>query len=188
SCRCSSFIGAPLVDLDALRHTCAPMMQRRPGLRHSDRVHQVPAPKVRIPSRPPENRGTFRRLIHLRLASSMAGASPAFRRENRGMNVNVRALGPVRPLLREGKPDRAEVEAAVRTLIRWSGDDPLRQGLLETPARVARALEEAFAGYAQEPAAILQKSFDETEGYDEMVVLRGVRFESHCEHHMSPIL
>jgi GTP cyclohydrolase I len=104
------------------------------------------------------------------------------------MNVTVRALGPVRPLPRDGKPDRAEVEAAVRTLIRWSGDDPMRAGLLETPARVARALEEAFAGYAQDPVAILQKSFDETEGYDEMVVLRGIRFESHCEHHMSPIL
>src|SRR5690242_20225831 len=118
----------------------------------------------------------------------MAGASPAFRRETQDMNVTVRALGPVRSLPREGKPDRAEVEAAVRTLIRWSGDDPLRNGLLETPARVTRALEEAFAGYAQDPAAILQKSFDEIEGYDEMVVLRGIRFESHCEHHMSPIL
>src|SRR5689334_20959017 len=80
--------------------------------------------------------GTFPHLIHLKLASQMAGASPAFRRENQDMNMNVRALGPVRPLPREGKPDRAEVEAAVRTLIRWSGDDPLREGLLETPARV----------------------------------------------------
>src|ERR1051325_3253251 len=104
------------------------------------------------------------------------------------MNVSVRALEAVRPLPREGKPNRAEVEAAVRTLLRWSGDDPLREGLLETPARVTRALEEAFAGYAQDPAAILQKSFGETEGYDEMIALRGVRFESHCEHHMAPIV
>ena len=87
-----------------------------------------------------------------------------------------------------GRPDRAEVEAAVRTILRWTGDNPERGGLIETPARVTRALEESFVGYGQDPAAILQKSFDETEGYDEMIVLRGVRFESHCEHHMAPIL
>jgi GTP cyclohydrolase I len=104
------------------------------------------------------------------------------------MNVNVRALGPIRPWQGENKPDRAEVEAAIRTVIRWSGDDPRREGLVETPARVARALEEAFAGYAQDPVAILQKSFDEIEGYDEMVALRGIGFESHCEHHMAPIV
>ena len=68
------------------------------------------------------------------------------------------------------------------------GDDPERDGLIETPARVARALEESFVGYGQDPAAVLQKSFDEIEGYDEMIVLRGVRFESHCEHHMAPIV
>lgn len=87
-----------------------------------------------------------------------------------------------------GKPERAEVEAAVRTIIRWSGDNPDRNGLIETPARVTRAFEEAFVGYAQDPVTVLQKSFDEIEGYDEMVVLRGVRFESLCEHHMAPIL
>jgi GTP cyclohydrolase I len=87
-----------------------------------------------------------------------------------------------------GRPDRAEVEAAVRTIIRWSGDNPDRDGLIETPARVTRALEESFVGYTQDPTAILQKSFDEIEGYDEMIVLRGIRFESHCEHHMAPIL
>lgn len=86
------------------------------------------------------------------------------------------------------KPERAEVEAAVRTIIRWAGDDPDREGLSETPARVVRAFEESFAGYKENPAAILQKCFDEIDGYDEMVVLRGVRFESHCEHHMTPIL
>jgi GTP cyclohydrolase I len=104
------------------------------------------------------------------------------------MSSNVRALEPLRTPHPESKPDRAEVEAAVRTIIRWTGDDPDRDGLIETPARVTRALEEFFAGYAQDPAAVLQKSFDEIEGYDEMIVLRGVRFESHCEHHMAPIL
>jgi GTP cyclohydrolase I len=104
------------------------------------------------------------------------------------MSSNVRALEQVRALHHSGKPDRAEVEAAVRTILRWAGDNPERGGLIETPARVTRALEESFVGYGQDPAAILQKSFDETEGYDEMIVLRGVRFESHCEHHMAPIL
>ena len=104
------------------------------------------------------------------------------------MSSNVLALEPIRNLHHEGKPDRAEVEAAVRTLIRWSGEDPDREGLIETPARVTRAYEEAFLGYTKDPAAILQKSFDEIEGYDELVVLRGIRFESLCEHHMAPIL
>src|SRR5215813_11193860 len=104
------------------------------------------------------------------------------------MNSNVLSWDTVWNLQDNLKPTRAEVEAAVRTIIRWSGDDPDREGLIETPARVTRALEEAFVGYTQEPAAMLQKSFDEAEGYDEMIVLRGVRFESHCEHHMLPIL
>ena len=104
------------------------------------------------------------------------------------MSSNVLAMEPARTLHHGSKPDRAEVEAAVRTIIRWTGDNPERGGLLETPARVVRALEEFFVGYAQDPAAILQKSFDEIEGYDEMIVLRGIRFESHCEHHMAPIL
>jgi GTP cyclohydrolase I len=84
--------------------------------------------------------------------------------------------------------DRAEVEEAVRTLIRWAGDDPNRAGLMETPARVARAFQEYFAGYAQNPAAVLQKTFTETGGYDEMIMLAGIPFESHCEHHMAPII
>ncbi len=88
----------------------------------------------------------------------------------------------------DGKPRRAEVEAAVRTLIRWTGDDPARDGLHETPSRVARAFEEFFVGYSQDPVEILQKTFEEIEGYDEMIVLRGIRFESHCEHHMAPIV
>jgi GTP cyclohydrolase I len=104
------------------------------------------------------------------------------------MSFNVLALEPVRNVHHDGKPDRAEVEAAVRTIIRWSGEDPDREGLVETPARVTRAFEEAFVGYTQDPAAILQKSFDEIEGYDELIALRGIRFESLCEHHMAPIL
>jgi GTP cyclohydrolase I len=86
------------------------------------------------------------------------------------------------------RPDRGEAEAAVRTLLRWAGDDPLREGLAGTPARVVRAYEEFFAGYAQDPEAILARTFEEVEGYDEMVLLRDIRFESHCEHHMAPII
>jgi GTP cyclohydrolase IA len=104
------------------------------------------------------------------------------------MKANILALESVRTMHYAGKPERAEVEAAVRTIISWSGDNPDRDGLIETPARVTRAFEEAFVGYTQDPVAALQKSFDEIEGYDEMVVLRGIRFESLCEHHMAPIL
>jgi GTP cyclohydrolase I len=86
------------------------------------------------------------------------------------------------------RPNRAEAEAAVRTLIRWAGDDPDREGLLGTPDRVARSYEEFFAGYADDPVDILQRTFEEVEGYDEMVVLRDIRLESHCEHHMVPII
>jgi GTP cyclohydrolase IA len=86
------------------------------------------------------------------------------------------------------KPTRAEVEAAVKTLIRWTGDNVERDGLLETPARVTKAFEEFFKGYDQDPTEILQKTFEEIEGYDEMIVLRAIPFESHCEHHMAPII
>ncbi len=86
------------------------------------------------------------------------------------------------------KPSRRDVEAAFTTIIRWAGDDPSRDGLKETPARVTRAFEEFFKGYGEDPEAILQKTFEEIEGYDEMIVLRGIRFESHCEHHMAPII
>ena len=88
----------------------------------------------------------------------------------------------------ETRPSRAEVEQAVRTLIRWTGDDPERDGLVETPSRVARAYEDLFGGYAEDAAAILRKTFDETEGYDEMIAMRGIRFVSHCEHHITPIM
>jgi GTP cyclohydrolase I len=86
------------------------------------------------------------------------------------------------------RPARAEAEAAVRTLIRWAGDDPDREGLAATPARVARAYEEWFAGYEVDPKAFLQRTFEEVDGYDEIVVLRDIRFESQCEHHMAPII
>lgn len=86
------------------------------------------------------------------------------------------------------RPSRSAVEQALRTIIRWTGDDPDRDGLAETPARVARAMEEYFSGYGQDPGQILRKTFEEIEGYDEMIVLRGVRFESHCEHHLAPII
>lgn len=86
------------------------------------------------------------------------------------------------------RPSRSEAEDAVRTLLRWAGDDPDREGLLGTPDRVARAYEEFFAGYLVDPVEILQRTFEEVEGYDEMIVLRDIRFESHCEHHMLPIV
>lgn len=86
------------------------------------------------------------------------------------------------------RPSRAEAESAIRTLLRWAGDDPDREGLLDTPARVARAYEEFFAGYSKDPVEILSTIFSEVEGYDEMVVLTDIRFESHCEHHMAPII
>lgn len=87
-----------------------------------------------------------------------------------------------------GRPTRAESEAAVRTLIRWAGDDPDREGLRATPGRVVRAFEEWFSGYAQDPRDFLNRTFSEVAGYDEMVVLRNIRFESHCEHHIAPII
>src|SRR6202161_4258640 len=86
------------------------------------------------------------------------------------------------------KPRREEAEAAVRTLIRWAGDDPDREGLRATPARVVRAYEEWFAGYGDDPREYLKRTFEETGGYDEVVVLRDIRFESHCEHHLAPII
>ena len=86
------------------------------------------------------------------------------------------------------RPTREEAEAAVRTLIRWAGDDPAREGLLDTPARVVRAYEEFYRGYAEDPVALLERTFAEVEGYDEIVLLRDIRLESHCEHHMVPIV
>jgi len=86
------------------------------------------------------------------------------------------------------RPTTREAEAAVRTLLRWAGDDPEREGLLDTPGRVVRAYRQWFRGYEEDPVAMLQRTFEEVEGYDEMVVLRDIRFESYCEHHLAPII
>ena len=86
------------------------------------------------------------------------------------------------------RPSREEAEEAVRTLLRWAGDDPTREGLRGTPGRVTRAYEEWFNGYGVDPVELLQRTFEETDGYDEMVVLKDIRFESHCEHHLAPII
>jgi GTP cyclohydrolase I len=103
--------------------------------------------------------------------------------------VNIHT--PAEKLAKSGlpaKPTRAEAESAIRTMLRWAGEDPEREGLLDTPARVVRAYEEFFRGYAEDPVSILARTFEEIEGYDEMVVLRDIRIESHCEHHMVPII
>jgi GTP cyclohydrolase IA len=89
---------------------------------------------------------------------------------------------------RPARVTREEAEQAVRTLIRWTGDDPDREGLRATPARVVRAYEEWYSGYKDHPREYLKRTFEETGGYDEVVVLRDIRFESHCEHHMTPII
>jgi len=99
--------------------------------------------------------------------------------------LSTRSLAP--PAL-GARPSRGETEQAVRTLLLWAGDDPTREGLRETPARVARAFEDWFAGYAMDPEEYLSRTFEEVEGYDDMVVLRDIRFESHCEHHLAPII
>ena len=101
----------------------------------------------------------------------------------------------VSPIIPENRPDsiqdrpsREQAEAAIRTLLRWVGEDPAREGLLDTPARVVRAYEQMFAGYNIDPAEILRRTFEEVDGYDDMVCLTDIRFESHCEHHMLPII
>ena len=86
------------------------------------------------------------------------------------------------------RPSREEALEAVRTLIRWAGDSPEREGLLGTPDRVIRAYEEFFSGYEEDPVALLQRTFEEMDGYDEIVILKDIRFESHCEHHIAPII
>ncbi len=88
----------------------------------------------------------------------------------------------------ENRPSRAEAEEAILTLLKWAGDDPTREGLRETPARVVRAFEDWFSGYRVDPEDYLRRTFEEVEGYDDMVVLRDIRFESHCEHHLAPII
>lgn len=90
--------------------------------------------------------------------------------------------------IKNRRPLRSEAEEAVRTLIRWAGDDPDREGLVGTPDRVVRSYEEFFAGYFEDPIEMLERTFEETDGYDDMVVLKDIRLESHCEHHMVPII
>jgi GTP cyclohydrolase I len=86
------------------------------------------------------------------------------------------------------RPSREEAEAAIHTLLRWAGDDPEREGLRDTPARVARAFEDWFSGYEVDPEEFMRRTFEEVEGYDDMIVLKDIRFESHCEHHLAPII
>ncbi len=89
---------------------------------------------------------------------------------------------------KDGRPSRDQAEEAVRTLLLWAGEDPSREGLVETPKRVARAYEDWFSGYQEDPILFLKRTFQEVDGYDEIIVLRDIEFESHCEHHMAPII
>jgi GTP cyclohydrolase I len=102
-------------------------------------------------------------------------------------NTNVQKI-PARPASGVRRPSREEALDAVRTLIRWAGDDPGREGLLGTPDRVVRSYGEFFSGYGEDPVALLQRTFEEMDGYDEIVMLKDIRFESHCEHHIAPII
>lgn len=103
------------------------------------------------------------------------------------MNIETKAGKPVKRKQSLARPSRAEAEEAVRTLLLWAGEDPTREGLLDTPKRVVKSYAEFFKGYDEDPVAILSRTFEETEGYDEIVLLRDIRLESHCEHHMVPI-
>ena len=101
---------------------------------------------------------------------------------------NLAAAASASSSAAQERPSRTEAEAAVRTLIRWAGDDPTREGLIDTPNRVARAWEDFFAGYEQDPIDALARTFEEVDGYDEIVLMRDIRVESHCEHHIVPII
>ena len=101
----------------------------------------------------------------------------------RAIAMNILTTGPLREF---AAPTREEAEAAVRTLIRWAGDDPGREGLRDTPQRVVKAYRELYAGYGADPAAVLERVFEEVEGYGDMVLVRDIPFASHCEHHMIP--
>ena len=100
----------------------------------------------------------------------------------------MKARRTSKPTPKKERPSRAAAESAVRTLIQWAGDDPDREGLRGTPGRVVRAFEEWFAGYFEDPREYLRRTFEEVAGYDEIVLLRDIRFESHCEHHIAPII
>ena len=104
------------------------------------------------------------------------------------MNIIAPPDDPDHVAISPARPSREDAEAAIRTLIRWAGDDPEREGLRDTPARVARSYAELYAGYGEDPHALLARTFEEVEGYDEIVLLRDIRIESHCEHHMVPII
>lgn len=104
------------------------------------------------------------------------------------MNIVTAAMRRASTARSVDRPTREEAEEAVRTLLRWAGDDPTREGLVGTPDRVVRAYEEFFAGYTIDPVALLERTFEETDGYDEIVLLRDIRLESHCEHHVVPII
>ncbi len=102
--------------------------------------------------------------------------------------INPSVVASEAEALENRKPSREEAEEAVRTLLRWAGDDPAREGLLDTPKRVTKAYGQWFKGYGEDPAEMLQRTFDEVEGYDEIVALCNIRYESYCEHHMAPII
>ena len=102
------------------------------------------------------------------------------------MDAQIKALKVEPANKAAARPTREEAEAAVRTLIAWAGDDPTREGLLETPARVAKAYGELFAGYDQDAGEVLSKTFKEVGGYDDLVLVKGIPFHAHCEHHMVP--
>ena len=105
------------------------------------------------------------------------------------MDASTKPIGaPATAVAHFTRPTQEEAEAAVRTLLAWAGDDPTREGLLETPGRVTRAFGEFFAGYAQDPKAILSKTFKEVGGYDDIVLVKDIPFSSHCEHHMVPFI
>lgn len=97
-------------------------------------------------------------------------------------------MKPETKMILSPSPTEVEAQEAIRTLLRWAGDDPDREGLRETPQRVARAYKEFFSGYAEDPHEYLERTFEEIAGYDELVLLKDIRFESHCEHHMAPII
>ena len=102
--------------------------------------------------------------------------------------MQLKSKNPAKIAVVRTRPSREAAEAAVRVLIEWAGDDPEREGVKNTPSRVVRAYEEYFSGYDIDPVALLGRTFEETDGYDEIVVLKDIRFESHCEHHMAPII
>jgi GTP cyclohydrolase I len=127
-------------------------------------------------------------LLHQRVARNGRGRIL----ENSLGNTFLNEVTHAKPLppaaLSEDRPTREEAESAIRTLIRWAGDDPAREGLRDTPTRVAKSYLEFFKGYDEDPVAMLERTFEEVEGYDEIVLLRDIRMESTCEHHMAPII